>query len=61
MSAATFTIGLISDTHGLMRPQALAALPESQFVAVCDAQLSRAQACAHKFGVAAFDSVPQML
>jgi len=26
MPAATFTIGLISDTHGLMRPQALAAL-----------------------------------
>jgi UDP-N-acetyl-2-amino-2-deoxyglucuronate dehydrogenase len=46
---------------GQIHAAALATLPESQFVAVCDAQLSRAQAFAAQYGVMAFDSVPQML
>lgn len=49
--------GKIGLTHAL----ALSALNESDFVAVCDAQLSRAQAFAARFRVQAFDSVPEML
>lgn len=46
---------------GQIHAQALATLPESMFVAVCDSQLSRAEAFASRFGVAAFDSVEAML
>jgi predicted dehydrogenase len=46
---------------GQIHAAALATLAESQFVAVCDAVLSRAQALAGQYGVLPFDSVPQML
>ncbi len=50
--------GKIGHTHAL----ALSTLGESELVAVCDNQLSRAQAFATQYGGArAFDSVPDML
>lgn len=49
--------GKIGQTHAL----ALSTLDESNFVAVCDSQLSRAEALAHHYHVQAFDSVPEML
>jgi UDP-N-acetyl-2-amino-2-deoxyglucuronate dehydrogenase len=54
---AVIGCGKVGQTHAL----ALARLPQSQFVAVCDAQLSRAQGFAEKYGVQAFDNVPRML
>ncbi|WP_254511741.1 Gfo/Idh/MocA family protein [Anatilimnocola floriformis] len=49
--------GKVGQTHAL----ALSQLAESEFVAVCDAQLGRAQAFAEQYHVQAFDSVPEML
>lgn len=49
--------GKVGQTHA----QALSTLAEAEFVAVCDAQLARAQAFAETYRVRAFDSVPQML
>ena len=46
---------------GQIHAAALATLSESQFVAVCDADLSRAQSFAARYGVQPFDSVSQML
>src|SRR5689334_21845725 len=46
---------------GQIHAAALSTLAESKFVAVCDAQLSRAEAFASRYGVAAFDSVPEMI
>ena len=46
---------------GQIHAQALSTLPESKFVAVCDAQLARAQAFASRYGVEAFDSLPRLL
>lgn len=46
---------------GRIHAAALARLPASQFVAVCDHSLPRAQAFAQQFGVQAFDQAPQML
>ena len=46
---------------GGIHAQALAMLPESQFVAVCDAQLARAEEFARRYNVSAFDSVERML
>src|SRR4051794_33797859 len=49
--------GKVGQTHAL----ALSRLPQSQFVAACDAQFARAEAIAARFGAKAFDSVPRML
>lgn len=49
--------GKVGQTHA----EAISTLGEAEFVAVCDAQLGRAQAFAEKYRVQAFDSVPQML
>src|SRR5262245_49892619 len=49
--------GKIGQTHAL----ALSKLAESQFVAVCDADVVRARAMAERYGVRAFDSVDEML
>lgn len=49
--------GKVGQTHAL----ALARLPQSQFVAVCDAQLARAKVLAERYGVKAFDNVGEML
>jgi len=46
---------------GGIHAQALATLPESKFVAVCDAQLARAEEFARRYNVTPFDSVQQML
>ena len=46
---------------GQIHAQALCTLPESKFVAVCDAQFARAQSFAGRYGVEAFDSLPRML
>lgn len=46
---------------GQIHAAALSTLPESNFVAVCDAQLSRAQDFAARYSVAAFDSVSEMI
>src|SRR5262249_14366993 len=46
---------------GSIHAQALASLPESKFVAVCDADPARAQSFATRYGVEPFDSVEQML
>jgi UDP-N-acetyl-2-amino-2-deoxyglucuronate dehydrogenase len=46
---------------GQIHAQALAALSESRFVAVCDTQLDRAQVLGSRYGVPSFESVPQML
>jgi len=46
---------------GQIHAQALATLPESDFVAVCDAQLERAQSFGGRYGVPSFDSVSRML
>jgi predicted dehydrogenase len=46
---------------GRIHAAALARLPLSQFVAVCDHSLARAQAFAQEFGVQAFDQLPEML
>jgi predicted dehydrogenase len=46
---------------GTIHAEALAALPESKFVAVCDPQFSRAQAFGNRYGVMPFDSVREML
>ena len=46
---------------GAIHAEALRALPESKLVAFCDAQLSRAQAFADRYGGQAFDSVTGML
>ena len=49
--------GKVGHTHA----QALAALPESEFAAVCDVDLARAQAFAERYRVAAFDDVGEMV
>jgi predicted dehydrogenase len=46
---------------GHIHAHALGSLPESEFVAVCDAQQARAQSFADQYGVRAFDSVPELL
>src|SRR5580765_2203025 len=46
---------------GTIHAEALAALPESKFVAVCDPQLARAQAFGSRYSVMPFDSVREML
>jgi UDP-N-acetyl-2-amino-2-deoxyglucuronate dehydrogenase len=46
---------------GQIHAAALSTLPESKFVAVCDAQLSRAQDFAARYKVAPFDSIPEMI
>lgn len=57
IKTAIIGCGKIGQTHA----QALSTLAESEFTAVCDAQLSRAQSFSDKYGVQAFDSVPEML
>jgi len=49
--------GKVGDIHA----KALSTLPESEFVAACDAQLSRAQEFAERYGAQGFDSVAEML
>ncbi len=49
--------GKVGQTHAL----ALASLPESEFVAVCDVDLGRARSFASRFHAQAFDDVTQML
>jgi UDP-N-acetyl-2-amino-2-deoxyglucuronate dehydrogenase len=49
--------GKVGQTHA----QALSKLGDSEFVAVCDSQLARAQAFADQYHVQPFDSVPDML
>lgn len=46
---------------GQIHAAALRSLPESNFVAVCDAQLARAQDFSNRYQVAAFDSVREMI
>jgi predicted dehydrogenase len=46
---------------GQIHAAALSRLPESHFVAVCDADLSRATAFADRYHVQAFESVPDMV
>lgn len=46
---------------GQIHAQALAALPESEFVAVCDADAGRAGAMAARFGVGIFTDVATMV
>lgn len=46
---------------GQVHATALRELAESQFVAVCDADASRAQGFAEKYGVRAYTGVPKML
>ncbi len=46
---------------GAIHAQALANLPESKFVAVCDADFLRAQSFATRYGVEPFNSVERML
>jgi UDP-N-acetyl-2-amino-2-deoxyglucuronate dehydrogenase len=46
---------------GAIHAQALATLPESTCVAVCDADPARAQSFAARYGVEPFDSVEKML
>lgn len=46
---------------GELHAHALRTLPESEFVAVCDAQLGRAQKFAQAYGVASFDSLEAMI
>jgi threonine dehydrogenase-like Zn-dependent dehydrogenase len=46
---------------GQIHTQALAALPESKFVAACDVASQRATSLAARFGAKAFSSVAQML
>jgi UDP-N-acetyl-2-amino-2-deoxyglucuronate dehydrogenase len=46
---------------GQIHAQALSSLPESEFVAVCDAQPERAQAIAERFGVRPFSDVAVMI
>ncbi|MFT5526356.1 MAG: UDP-N-acetyl-2-amino-2-deoxyglucuronate dehydrogenase [Pirellulaceae bacterium] len=57
VKTAIIGCGKIGATHAL----ALSKLDESEFVAVCDAQLSRAQSFADQYGVRAFDCVTEML
>jgi predicted dehydrogenase len=46
---------------GQIHATALSTLPESKLVAVCDSQVTRAEHFANRYGVAAFDSVPEMI
>lgn len=46
---------------GQIHAQALAALPESEFVAACDVDLQRATSFATRFGVKPYNDVPRML
>ena len=46
---------------GQIHAQALAALPESEFVAACDVDLPRATTFAARFGVKPYSDVPRML
>ena len=57
IKTAIIGCGKVGQTHAL----ALSKLDESEFVAVCDARMPRAQAFAGQYGVPAFDSVPEML
>jgi predicted dehydrogenase len=49
--------GKVAHTHA----QALSALPQSEFVAVCGRQMALAQAFAGQYGVSAYDDVQQMV
>ena len=49
--------GKVGQTHA----QALASLPDSEFVAVCDADFERARSFANRLGAHAFDDVSRML
>ncbi len=57
IKTAIIGCGKIGQTHAL----ALSTLEESELVAVCDAQLSRAQSFADQYGGQAFVSLPDML
>ena len=57
LRTALIGCGKVGRAHAL----ALSRLEESHFVAVCDADAARAGAFAEEFGVAGFDSVPEML
>ena len=46
---------------GQIQAAALSALPESEFVAVCDSDLARAEAFAERFGNRPFSDVPSMI
>jgi UDP-N-acetyl-2-amino-2-deoxyglucuronate dehydrogenase len=46
---------------GQIQAAALCALPESEFVAVCDSDLARAQAFARRFGARPYSDVPTMI
>ena len=46
---------------GQIHAQALAALPESEFVAVCDVDVQRATSFATRFGVQPYSDVARML
>ncbi len=46
---------------GQIQAEALSALPESDFVAVCDSDLARAQALADRYGGRAYTDVPTMI
>ena len=57
VKTAIIGCGKVGRTHA----QALSSLGESEFVAVCDTELSRARSFAEQYRVRAFDSVPEML
>jgi UDP-N-acetyl-2-amino-2-deoxyglucuronate dehydrogenase len=57
LRTALIGCGKVGQTHA----QALSQLPESEFVAVCDAEPARAAAFARQYGVQGFSSVPEML
>lgn len=57
LRTALIGCGKVGQTHA----QALSQLPESEFVAVCDAQPARAAAFAEQYRVQPFSSVPEML
>lgn len=57
LRTAIIGCGKVGHTHAT----ALAALEESDFVAVCDQDLARSRAFAEKYGVRAYSDVPQMI
>jgi predicted dehydrogenase len=57
IKTAVIGAGKVGHTHA----QALASLPESEFVAVCGRDLSRTQAFAARYGVKAFVNVGEMI
>ena len=57
IATALVGCGKVGDTHA----QALASLPESRLVAVCDPSLARAEAIAGRYGCKAYSDVEEML